>query len=593
MFGRVSQNVYLCIKLAYNMTKKLLILGMALLCHTLSNMAQDNTVTLHLIETSDVHGAFFPVDFFNDKPLKGSMARVSTYLNELRGQAGEDAVITLDNGDILQGQPTCYYTNYVKTDVKNVAAEVLNYLKYDAELFGNHDVETGHDVYDKWIKDLDCPVLGANVINTATGKPYTPPYTIVERKGVRVAVIGMLTPAIPYWLNESLWSGMRFEEITASCRYWVKHVREQEHPDVVVGLLHSGWDGGISTLHYNEDAAKKVAEEVEGFDIIFFGHDHIEHNTTTEKGVICLDPSCNALKVAHATVTLERKDGKFQIVNKKGELVDVRPYAVDEEFVSHFQPAIDSCKTYVNRFIGVFQAPIRSRDSFFGSCAFTDFVHNLQLQITGADISFNAPLSFDIEIKAGDVYVRDMFKLYRFENQIYTLRMRGDEIRKFLEMSYDQWVNTMKSPDDPIMLLNDDAAGDMQRYGFKNLTFNFDSAAGIDYLVDVTKPNGQKVQIIRMSNGEPFLETKYYTVAMNSYRGNGGGELLTQGAGIPRDSLPSRILTMSERDQRYYLMKEIERMGIVCPKANNNWSFVPREWTEPALRRDRKKLFGE
>ena len=171
--------------------------------------------------------------------------------------------------------------------------------------------------------------------------------------------------------------------------------------------------------------------------------------------------------------------------------------------------------------------------------------------------------------------------------------MRGDEIRKFLEMSYDQWVNTMKSPDDPIMLLNDDAAGDMQRYGFKNLTFNFDSAAGIDYLVDVTKPNGQKVQIIRMSNGEPFLETKYYTVAMNSYRGNGGGELLTQGAGIPRDSLPSRILTMSERDQRYYLMKEIERMGIVCPKANNNWSFVPREWTEPALRRDRKKLFGE
>ena len=575
------------------MTKKLIILGMALLCHTLATMAQDNTVTLHLIETSDVHGAFFPIDFFNDKPLKGSMARVSTYLKELRGQVGEDAVIALDNGDILQGQPTCYYTNFIKTDEKNIAAEMLNYLKYDAETFGNHDVETGHAVYDKWIGDLECPVLGANIINMATGRPYTPPYIMLERRGVRVAVIGMLTPAIPYWLNESLWSGLRFEDIAKSCRYWVKHVREKEHPDVVVGLLHSGWDGGITTPTYNEDAAKEVAESVEGFDIIFFGHDHIEHNITTDKGVVCLDPSNAARKVAHATVTLEKKNGKFVITNKKGELVDVRPLAIDEDYVSHFQATIDSCRAYVNRYVGVFEAPIRSRDSFFGSCAFSDFVHNLQLQITGADISFNAPLSFDTEIKAGKVYIRDMFKLYRFENQIYTLRMRGDEIRKHLEMSYDLWVNTMKRPEDPILLLDSTATGDMQRYGFKNLTFNFDSAAGIDYLVDVTKPDGQKVQIIRMSNGEPFLETKYYTVAMNSYRGNGGGELLTQGAGIPRDSIPGRILTMSERDQRYYLTKEIERMGTVCPKANNNWSFVPKEWTIPALQRDRKKLFKD
>ena len=75
------------------------------------------------------------------------------------------------------------------------------------------------------------------------------------------------------------------------------------------------------------------------------------------------------------------------------------------------------------------------------------------------------------------------------------------------------------------MLLSDDNTS--TRPGFKNLTFNFDSAAGIDYEVDVTKPDGQKVSIRRMSNGEPFVESKWYRVAMNSYRGNGGGELLT------------------------------------------------------------------
>ncbi len=566
---------------------------MALLCMTFTLMAQDKTITLHLIETSDVHGAFFPVDFFNNRPMEGSMARVSTYLNQLRAEVGEDAVIVLDNGDILQGQPTCYYNNYIKTDVVNVAADVINYLKYDAQTFGNHDVETGHAVYDKWIKDLKCPVLGANIINTATGKPYTPPYTVIERRGVRVAVIGMLTPAIPCWLHESLWSGMRFDEMVSSARYWVNYVRQNERPDVVVGLFHSGWDGGISTLHYNEDASKAVAEQVDGFDVVFFGHDHTEHFSTTEKGVICLDPSCNAQKVAHAMVTLQQRDGRWNVTEKTGKLVDVRRLEVDQHFVEHFQPAIDSTRAYVNRFIGVFTAPIRTRDCFFGSAPFTDFIHNLQLQITGADISLNAPLSFDIEIKAGDVFVRDMFKLYRFENQIYTLRMTGEEVRKLLEMSYDQWVNTMKSPDDHIMLLNDSTSQDLQRYGFKNLTFNFDSAAGIDYEVDVTKPDGQKVRVLRMSNGQPFDEQKSYKVVMNSYRGNGGGELLTRGAGIPKDSLSGRIFSMSERDQRYYMTQEIEHMGIVTPKANNNWRFVPETWAEPALKRDRKQIFGD
>ena len=70
--------------------------------------------------------------------------------------------------------------------------------------------------------------------------------------------------------------------------------------------------------------------------------------------------------------------------------------------------------------------------------------------------------------------------------------MTGEEIRKHLEMSYDLWVNTMKTPGDNLFLLANKAKNDMQRYGFKNLTFNFDSAAGIIYEVDVTKPNGQK-----------------------------------------------------------------------------------------------------
>ena len=185
-----------------------------------------------------------------------------------------------------------------------------------------------------------------------------------------------------------------------------------------------------------------------------------------------------------------------------------------------------------------------------------------------------------------------MFKLYRFENLMFVLRMTGKEIRQHLELSYDLWVNTMTSPDDPALRLNDASSGDQQRTGFQNFTFNFDSAAGIDYEVDLTKPDGQKVRILRMSDGQPFDESKWYKVVMSSYRANGGGELLTRGAGIPRDELESRVVFHTPLDLRHYLTEEIRRQGIIDPKPGNNWRFVPEEWVKPALERDRIKLFG-
>lgn len=570
--------------------KKLILAAFALFALNTNVMAQKNSVTIRLIETSDVHGSFFPYDFIRQQPRKGSMARVSTYIKALRAKG--DNVVLLDNGDILQGQPTCYYYNYVKTDETNIVADIINYLNYDAETFGNHDVETGHACYDKWIKETHCPMLGANIINTATGDTYMPPYTIVERDGVKVAVLGMLTPAIPNWLKEQLWSGMRFKEMVGCAKKWVKIIKEKEKPDVLVALLHSGWDGGISTAEYDEDAAKKVAEAVQDFDVVFYGHDHTPRQEMVGN-VLCLDPANNAMRIAQADITLTKKKGKWTVASKEGKLVDVSNLAIDEDYMAHFKPQYDSVQAYVSRKIGHFEQTIYTQDCYFGSAAFTDFIQNLQLQITGADIAFNAPLSFNDSIKAGDITVGDMFNLYKYENQLYTMRLTGEEVRKHLEMSYDLWVNTMKSPSDHLLLLSDRTYNDAQRMGFKNMSFNFDSAAGIDYEVDVTKPDGQKVRILRMSNGEPFDETKWYKVAVNSYRGNGGGELLTRGAGIPHDSLQSRIIWESERDQRFYLMQEIEKAGTLNPQPNNNWRFVPEAWTKPAAERDRKLLFGE
>lgn len=557
---------------------------------------KEKTIDLKFIETSDVHGSFFPYDFINRKPKAGSLARVATYVNQLRSQHGEN-VILLDNGDILQGQPVNYYSNYVDTTSANIAAQVVNYLRYDAQTIGNHDVETGHRVYDKWVSATHCPILGANVIDTKTNKPYLKPYTILKRGGARIAIIGLLTPAIPNWLGENLWSGLRFEEMVSSARQWMRVVKEQEKADIVIGLFHSGKDGGITTPHYKEDAALAVAREVPGFDVVFFGHDHTRYAdavTNNEgKRVVCLDPANNAMSVAQADLQLVKKKGRWCVKESQWKLVDVADLPVDNDFVDHFSAFNETVKAYADRVIGTFENTISTRDSYFGNSAFNDLILNLELSITKADVAFNAPVSFDVAIKKGPVRVADMFNLYKYENQLFVMRLTGKEIRKALEMSYDLWVNTMTSPDDHLLLLDSKTRGDQQRLGFKNFSFNFDSAAGIDYEVDVTKPNGQKVKVLRMSNGEPFDENKYYKVAVNSYRANGGGELLTRGAGIAKDDLNDRIVWRSEYDLRHYLMEEIKRLGTLNPKPNTNWRFVPEQWTQEAAKRDRQLLFHD
>lgn len=553
--------------------------------------SQDGEVTLKLIETSDVHGCYFPYDFIRNKPMKGSLARVSSYVKEQREKY--ENVILMDNGDILQGQPVAYYYNYMDTISEHVCAAMLNYMKYDVGTMGNHDVETGHAVYDRWVRQCNFPVLGANIVDNKTGKPYLPPYQIIEKEGVKIAILGMITPAIPSWLPEQLWSGLHFEDMEDCARKWVKIIREKENPDVLVGLFHAGPEGN-KLDNVVENGSGNVAKSVPGFDVVFMGHDHTRRyeKVVNVEGdsVLLIDPANMSKVVSEVTFTIKKQDGKVVSKQVEGKLVNMDGYAPDADFLNIFSGAYETTMDFVSRNIGRIEHTISSKEAFFGPSAFVDLIHQLQLDITGADISFCAPLSVYAEIKKGDICVSDMFNLYKYENLLYTMKLTGKEIKDFLEMSYALWTNQMQSPDDHLMLLNEEDNG----FGrFKNPSFNFDSAAGIIYTVDVTKPQGEKIRIERMANGEPFDLNKTYRVAVNSYRGNGGGDLLTKGAGIPKTELAKRIVYSTDKDLRYYLMKRIEEVKVLDPKPLNQWKFIPEEWTVPASKRDYDILFGE
>ena len=555
---------------------------------------KEKEVVIKIIETSDVHGNFFPYNFIERKDWSGSLARVHSFVKEQRKIYGDNCLL-IDNGDILQGQPTAYYYNFIDTLSTHVAAEMMNYMGCVVGNMGNHDVETGHDVYDRWIKQCNFPVLGANIIDNATGQPYLQPYEIIEREGVKIAVLGMITPAIPSWLPEKLWSGLHFEEMEPCARRWMEIIKEKEKPDVIIGLFHAGKSGN-KLGSVIEDASMNVAKNIPGFDIVLMGHDHsrecVKVLNTEGKSVLVIDPANNANVVSDVTLKITMKDGKVVAKSVDGKLADMNKYPVSEEFMQHFAPQYKAVDDFVSRKIGTISRTISTKDAYFGSSPFIDLIHKLQLDISGAEVSFSAPLSFRAEIKEGDICVSDMFNLYKYENMLYVMKLSGKEIKGFLEMSYAMWSNQMKTPEDHLMLFNEPIEKG-KRANFKNFSFNFDSAAGINYTVDVTKPEGEKITILSMADGTPFDMDKMYKVALNSYRGNGGGDLLTAGAGIPKEELSKRIIFATDKDLRYYLMQYIEQEKVLQPHAMHQWKFIPEEWTVPAAKRDYQLLFGE
>ena len=560
-------------------------------------LAQDKIVKLKIVETSDIHGNYYPYDFILRHEAAGSLARVYEFVQKER-ETYKDNLLLLDNGDILQGQPCAYYYNYIDTISPHLAAEVLNYMKYNAGNMGNHDVETGRAVFDRWAGDCNFPILGANIIDTVTGKTHFKPYEVLERDGVKIVVLGMITPAIPVWLSENLWKGLRFDDMEETARKWMKIIREKENPDLVIGIFHAGQDALLMGGKYRENASLEVARNVPGFDIVLMGHDHTRElkkiKNVEGDSVLIMDPASKGGVVANADVTLKLRKGKVVEKHIDGVLTEMKNYTANKDFMTHFAPQFSDVQNFVSKKIGSFTETISTRPAYFGSSAFIDLIHMLQLEITNAEISFAAPLSYDTEISKGDVFVSDMFNLYKYENMLYTMKLSGKEIKDALEMSYDLWTNQMKSPDDHLLLLREKRReGATDRASFKNFSFNFDSAAGIIYTVDVTKPKGEKVTITSMADGTPFSLDKMYKVALNSYRGNGGGELLTKGSGISQDELKDRILYSTDKDLRYYLMQYIEKKGVIEPHALGLWKFIPEEWVEPAAKRDYEYLFGK
>ena len=582
----------------------------------------EGEVNFEIVQTTDIHGMIFPYNFITDKEENTSMAHVSSYLKQLKNDG--KTVLLLDNGDSLQGQPTVYYYNFVATNESHIWSEVLNYMNYDVIGVGNHDVEAGHSVYDKLAKELKAPLISANLIDEKTKEPYFKPYTIVEKNGVKIAVLGLIEPAIDRQLPKVLYEGLTTEDMVESAQKWIKIIKDKENPDMIIGLFHAGANYTDDKETYkNENASQLVAEQVDGFDIIFVGHDHqgwsgLGYDETSKQKtkevkspsgkIVPIYGGVNAARyIASIDVSMTyNKDNKTWDIKFNGNLLDVSKFEADKEFLEKFDDARVNIQEWVSRDIGNLNTKLVSDEAIFGDSYFLSLIHKLQFTIAEkeleekADISFAAPLSKDAVLNNGIVKVKDMFNLYPYENFFYVMKLTGKQIKDAMEYSYGRWFNTMNNINDHLIAFKKDANGELifnnryNSYDTVTPSYNYESVAGLNYTIDVTKPNGEKVIIESLSDGRPFELDKEYKVAINSYRGSGGGGHLTQGAGIDLKTLQNMdlVLKSTDKDLRYYIINWFEEQnGAITVEKLNNWKVVPENYVQTGKQKDYKLLY--
>jgi len=496
---------------------------------------------IHWIHTSDVHGHL------------DALSGIEDYVDGLRRTAGSANLILTDGGDCLQGSPLVYYHNYMAHDSQHVVAKAMNRMRYDCMAVGNHDIEVGHGVYDRVFRQMLFPVLCANI------RDYFQPYHIIEKGGLRIAVLSLLTPDTTLWISPSQYSGMEFLDPVESGRHWIAHIREKEHADLMVGLFHIGWE-----------ETKGIAERLPELDVILYGHDHHEGIHRVGR-TLCAAPSALGTSSVSLRINTETKEMTAEIIANKSQ----HELQSDADYYH-----------WLHKTIATVDVPLNEADSYFGPSAFLALTHRLMLAATGAQISLAAPVSYDAYIPEGEIRNRDMFTLYNRDSQLYTMRLTLDELKNILEISYSLWTNVMTSPTDHALLL-DYVLDDGRRLGLKHFTIDFLTAYGVDYTVDLTQPYGKKINLLSV----PEAKEGWVLVAINSYHANGGGNILSRATGLTSAERVQRVVKVEPCDLRQCLMNEIAKAGDIRLQHVDNWIFIPSDWAESALQRDKALLF--
>ena len=523
----------------------------------------EETKSIRIIGTSDLHGKFVPWDYaLNEESTSGSVAQLSTAIAEYR----DDNTLLVDAGDTIQDN---YADIFVKSEEVHPMVQALNALNYDVWVTGNHEYNFGMDVVRKTIADLNCRVLTGNVYDES-GAPVADGYTILERNGVRIAVIGMVTPNIKRWDAVNL-ADCTVTDPLEETRKIIDSIQGQY--DVLLGVFH------MSILNEYDTPDSGVADILNAcpeFDVMISSHGHALIQNEDINGVLVVQNKEMGKTMAVIDLILEKEGDVWKVTGKNSEIVSIADYEADPAVTELLGKYDEQARADATQIIGRLEdGPLAPEDEIAGvpsawiqDTALVELINRVQMYYADAPVSAAALFNGDANMYPGEIRKCDTAIIYKFTNSLYKLHMNGAQLKKYMEWSAG-YYNTYR-PGDLTISFNQDI-----------YSYNYDMFEGVNYEINIANEPGSRIENLVWPDGSPVRDEDEFDIAVNNYRAT--SQLLAPGEIFEEGDMPSLIETdihgeiggIREMIGDYIInVKD----GILHPECNGNWRITGNDW---------------
>jgi 2',3'-cyclic-nucleotide 2'-phosphodiesterase/3'-nucleotidase len=529
-----------------------------------------------VLATTDLHGNIFPYDYFTGRPAERGLAKVATLIREQRRET-PDALL-IDCGDTIQGAPLeGVYQHYVRTGKLPLGLRfagapletdpmmaAMSRLKYDAMVVGNHEYNFG-------LKNLELargaagfPWISANTEVPRSGalKPFAP-YVVKTVNGVKVAVIGITTPAVPSWEKPENYKGLRFADGVEAVDKALAELRARHKPDVVLVAAHAGLDrdlrsGEVRTGETGfENMIYQIATRVKGIDAVIFGHTHQQLAQHMLGDVLLHQPKNWGLSLGRVDIQLSRESkGPWRVTAKTGRLLPVTDkVAADEEILAIGRPYHELTERYLDTPVAESPEAMDGSLSRVSDTPLVDAIHTVQLHYSKADVSLTSMFNPRVRFPKGPITVRQVAALYIYDNELYVVEGNGKMLREALENAARFYLSCADAACSAGPLVNSKVIG-----------YNYDMAQGVEYEIDLTRAAGDRIRNLRY-RGKPLEDAQPLRIAVNNYRAGGSA-----GYGMFRNA---RVLWKSGEEIRNLIVEYYTEHKRLPARADANWRVVP------------------
>ena len=491
-------------------------------------MAQE--VNIKILGTSDIHGRVVPWSYGADVEDKsGSYAQIATYVKDVL--KNNKNVVLVDVGDAIQDNQVDVFAKDKKYYKDHPIPKVLNEMKYDVFVLGNHEFNFGMEALDEILKDIKAKKLTANFYYKKNDKRYIDATTIIEKDGVKLGIIGLSTPmSVKFEEDTGNLKDMKFTSPTEEARTQVEKLKAKG-VDAIIAVTHMGIE---NENNIPDTGMRDVINAVDGIDVVIAGHMHKDVPSETIKNTLITEPHRYGTVVSEVDLTFDINDKKeVKLVKKESKTVPVKELEADKKIAEIYKPYHEKLRELNNVVIGQTENEMVPQETKHGvSAAFSrdtglsSFINDVEQHYSGADV---VTFSFDHQkarMNKGDIKKKDIIFNYRYAGGDVTVyELTGKQLKEYMEWSAN-YFDTIQ-PGDTEYRYN------AERKKSKYVTY--DIFGGVNYKIDLRNPQGSKIVDLTLADGKPVTDDMKLKVGMNSYRfaqlnGKGG---IWEGQQIP------------------------------------------------------------